>query len=189
MPRSTFLFIVLAAAVVLISGCRSTLKYIPKQDSNPPPAESFSQFSSYDQKIIILGRQCKKSNEVMTASMAIQRQLDEQLPKLIADWKSSASSVSTTSPSARTLRIAPACFAVVRGQNPGILMKVRYTDVTTGTVIAEPSFYQSLHSAETQDVANRLTTLIMEYTRANYAAAVGGPTGSSGSQLNGIEAD
>lgn len=187
MPRSKLLFIVFSAAVVLISGCKSTLKYIPKQDSNPPPLESFSQFSSYELKIIELGRQCKKSNPVMTASMAIQRELDVQMPKLLADWKSSAAA--RTPARARTLRIAPTCNAVVRGQNPGILMKVRYIDVTTGVAIAEPVFYQSLNASEAGDVSVRLTKLIMDYTRGNYASAVGGPTGSNGNQLSNLEAD
>jgi hypothetical protein len=65
-------------------------------------------------------------------------------------------------------------------------MRVTYADETTGEVVASPVFYQHASAmggawsvgGSDNAMLSRVANLITTYTKNNYAAAVGGPTGA-----------
>ena len=66
-----------------------------------------------------------------------------------------------------------------------VLMTVKLSDAATGEVIAEPEFYQHANAmgaaysfgGTDKAMLGRTAELMANYLKANYEAAVGGPTG------------
>lgn len=178
-------------STLLIAGCATTVR-TPTETVNPPPSAALSTFSSFELKQINVRETCEKQSGGDVALAAIQTRLDTGLGDLVKKWNGQKN---TSTP--RKLIIEPICvdikligtakriFTGALSGSSAVVMRVRYSDASTGKVIAEPVFYQRASAmgaaysfgATDRDMLNRISALIVDYTSGNYQQAVGGPTG------------
>ncbi len=179
-------------AVMLLAGCATTVK-TPTATANPPPAEAFSKFSSFEMKPINVTESCAKQHGGDVALRAIQEKLNVRLGSMVKDWNS----MKKSDTAGRKLIIEPVCSDVklvgtsariwggAMAGSSAVVMKVRFTDAASGKSVAEPVFYQRASAmgaawsfgATDRDMLERIVDLIVTYTAKNQQAAVGGPTG------------
>ena len=179
-------------AVMLMAGCATTVR-TPTATDNPPPAEAFSKFSSFEMKPINVNESCDKQHGADVALGAIQEKLNVRLGSMVKDWNAMKKSGSAS----RKLIIEPVCSDVklvgtsariwggAFAGSSAVVMKVRFTDAGSGKSIAEPVFYQRANAmgaawsfgATDRDMLDRIVDLIATYTAKNHQAAVGGATG------------
>jgi len=180
------------AGVVLFAGCATHVKK-PTSEQNPPPLETFSQFSTFELKAINTTEGCDKQHGADVALRSIQERMKSRLDYTLASWNAANAKAATP----RKLIIEPICSdAKLVGTNAriwggalagssAIVMKVRYIDASTKKIIAEPMFYQRANAmgaawsfgATDREMLTRIVDLMVDYTMNNYHAAVGGPTG------------
>ncbi|MFC7297325.1 hypothetical protein [Herminiimonas aquatilis] len=180
------------ALLLLTTGCATKVK-VPENTQNPAPSEAFSNFSRFEVKPINQGPGCDKQRGADNALDAIQQKLDNRLGGLIAAWNTAAPAKAKE----RKLIIEPVCSnaklispaaRILGGAFVGssaVVLNVRYTDASSGKVIAEPVFYQHANmmgsgysfGATDRDMLDRIASMITTYTSKNYDNAVGGPTG------------
>ncbi|WP_290884818.1 hypothetical protein [Arenimonas sp.] len=180
--------LVLAAPVVLAKDAIEA-----SSATNPAPAEAFSAFDRFEVARITMGAPWAGQKPNEAALVNLQANLDER----IGPWLAEVNGAATVEGEPRVLRIEPyvagirfisggkRVFAGAFAGKSRVLLKLRIVDAGTGTVIAEPEFYQhaagmagaySFGGADKAMLA-RVTSLAVDYLRANHAAAVGGPTG------------
>jgi hypothetical protein len=177
---------------VLLGGCATNAK-LPSGDRNPPPTESFSNFSDFELKPIDRGPDCVQERGADVAIKLVQVKLQAKIGKLIENWKESPAQNAT----GRKLIIEPYCENaryVGTGARLGlgffsgdsvVVLNLRYVDASSGKVIASPMFYQKTNvlsgtyswGATDRDMLERIASMIAIYTASNYEKAVGGPTG------------
>lgn len=180
------------ALLLLSTGCATKVK-VPENTQNPAPSEAFSNFSRFEVKPINQGPGCDKQRGADNALDAIQQKLDNRLGGLIAAWNAAAPAKAKE----RKLIIEPVCsnaklispaariFGGVFVGSSAVVLNVRYTDASSGKLIAEPVFYQHANmmgsgysfGATDRDMLDRIASMITTYTSKNYENAVGGPTG------------
>ncbi|HEX4853687.1 hypothetical protein [Arenimonas sp.] len=161
--------------------------------TNPAPAEALSAFDRFEVARITMGEPWAGQKPNEAALVNLQANLDER----INPWLAEVNGAAAPEGEARVLRIEPyvagiryitggkRVFAGAFAGKSRVLMKLRLVDAATGTVVAEPEFYQhaagmaGAYSFGGADKAmlERVTSLAVDYLRANHAAAVGGPTG------------
>ena len=161
--------------------------------TNPAPAEAFSAFDRFEVARITMGAPWAGQKPNEAALVNLQANLDERS----GPWLAEVNGAAAVEGEPRVLRIEPyvagirfisggkRVFAGAFAGKSRVLLKLRIVDAGTGTVIAEPEFYQhaagmagaySFGGADKAMLA-RVTSLAVDYLRANHAAAVGGPTG------------
>ncbi|MFJ3045507.1 hypothetical protein ACIPEN_06740 [Herbaspirillum chlorophenolicum] len=180
------------AALTLLAGCATTVR-TPTTTSNPKPAEAFSAFTSFELKSIDTSTDCVKQGGADVAMAGIQTRLNTHLSPIVAEWNRKNAGIT-----GRKLVIEPVCsdaklvgtakriFTGPLSGSSAIVMKMRYIDADSGKLIAEPVFYQRAAAmgaaytfgATDRTMLNRISSLMVDYTRNNYPAAVGGPTGA-----------
>lgn len=161
--------------------------------TNPAPSEAFNRFDHFDVKPISMAAPFSGQSANEAALKKIQENLDLRLKPMLASWN--AMPVKNTV--MRTLLIEPRVesikfiggaarfWAGAFAGSSGVLIKVKFSDPSTGQLIAEPEFYQhanawgGAYSIGGTDNAMlvREATLIADYINANFANAVGGRTG------------
>lgn len=183
----------MAAAVALITaGCATT--YISTDSTtNPPPHEAFASFQHFEVSPIEMGAPYAGQEANDKALVKIQENLDLRLEPLINGWNAKASGTG-----GRTLLIEPRIKDIkfinatsrfwggAMAGSSAVVMIVRFTDKATGTVVAEPEFFQRAAAmggawsfgATDNNMLVRITELASGYIHDNYAEAVGGPTGA-----------
>jgi len=191
MKNRRFTIVALACAA-LFAGCATNVKK-PTAENNPPPAEAFSKFTSFELKPINTVEGCDKQHGADVALQTIEGQLKSRLGGMIAGWNTDGAKQANP----RKLVIEPICsdaklvgtHARIWGGafagSSAVVLKVRYVDATSNRTIAEPVFYQRANAmgatwsfgATDRDMLTRMVDLITNYTSQNYQAAVGGPTG------------
>lgn len=164
-----------------------------KQINNPPPKAALNTFDRFEISPITMGPPYAGQGANEAARTRLQTNLDERVPPLLAEWNAAAPK--NTPP--RVLKIEPAIqhvkfisgkvrfFTGALAGGTAALLTVKLTDAATGEVIAEPEFYQHANAfgaawsfgATDKVMLIRITDLIASYLKANYTAAVGGPTG------------
>jgi hypothetical protein len=179
-------------AIALIAGCATQVK-TPTAADNPPPAEAFSKFSSFELKPINVTESCDKQHGGDVALKSIQEKLDVKLGGMVKSWNAAKK----TGAASRKLIIEPVCSDVklvgtaariwggALAGSSAVVMKVRFTDAGSGKQVAEPVFYQRANAmgaaysfgATDRNMLDRLVDLISSYTVTNYTSATGGPTG------------
>ncbi len=166
--------------------------------TNPAPREPFSAFERFElTKFVLLkpyAGQAANEHAMVDAQADLDRRLNE--------WVSAKNAEPARSEVPRVLLIEPRIekvkfiggsarfWAGAFAGSSRVLIKVKFTDKATGTVIAEPEFYQHASGmagawtfgAADKAMLERVTTLIADYVKTNYGAAVGGPTGMESSQ-------
>jgi hypothetical protein len=160
---------------------------------NPPPAEKFSGFTRFEMlEVKVLPPYAgQEANE--KALVKIRENVIAKMTPLLAAWNATGA----TSAASRTLVIEPivpeikfinATARVWSGALSGssaVVLRARITEKETGKVVATPEFFAraaamsgaysfgGADNAMLVRISNRLT----DYLQANYANAVGGPSG------------
>lgn len=160
---------------------------------NPAPTEAFSAFDRFEVAPITMGEPWAGQKPNEAALVNLQAALDERT----TPWLAEVNAPAARSEPPRVLRIEPyvagiryitggkRVFAGAFAGKSRVLLKLRIVDAATGAVVAEPEFYQhaagmaGAYSFGGADKAmlERVTTLAVDYLRANHAAPTGGPTG------------
>jgi hypothetical protein len=182
----------LTVLALALTGCITHIKSDVTQ--NPPPAEKFSAFSRFELAAITLPPPYAGQAPNERALVKIQQNVSFKMTPQLEAWNASGAPPSP----ARTLLIQPSIAEikfisvgsrVMAGALAGssaVILRARITDKETGAVIATPEFYArasamggnwSLGATDNMmlvRIADRLT----DYLKANYTAAVGGPSGA-----------
>jgi hypothetical protein len=190
---------VLALAALALQPLQSwaagdVVEYIEaKGTSNPPPSVALEAFDRFEIAPITMVDPYAGQAANEQAKERLQINLDERVPPLLAEWN--AKPEKNQPP--RTLKIEPSIRHVkfISGKarfwagafagGTAVLMTVKLSDAASGEVIGEPEFYQHANAmgaaysfgATDKAMLVRTTDLIANYLKANYATAVGGPTG------------
>lgn len=166
-----------------------------REVTNPPPKAALNTFDRFEIAAIAMDAPYAGQDANEQAKERLQVNLDERVPPLLAEWN--AREPQSSPP--KTLKIEPTIRHVkfISGKarfwagafagGTAVLMTVKLSDAATGEVIAEPEFYQHANAmgaawsygATDKAMLVRTTDLISDYLKANFAAAVGGPTGKS----------
>lgn len=188
-------FFRLAAIALLLAAAPAMAEDFQAPDdgaNNPPPTETFNAFQRFEAQPILMGAPWagQKGNEA--AKDMLQADLDERLKPLLAEWNAKPAGDAP-----RTLRIEPVVryirfitggkrfFGGGLAGNSAVMISLKVTDAATGTVVAEPDFYQHANAlgaaysfgATDKTMLIRVSNMITEYVRANYSRAVGGSVG------------
>lgn len=186
------LVVVLAAFGSLLSGCVTHIKTTVTQ--NPPPAEKFSAFTHFDLQHVRLAPQFAGQAPNERALVKIQQNVSLRMDNAITAWNAAGANVSPV----RTLVIEPEIsdikFISVGSRigagalagSSAVILRARITEKETGRVIATPEFFAWANAwagafsvgATDNVMLIRIATRFSDYLLANYAAAVGGPTGA-----------
>jgi hypothetical protein len=158
-----------------------------QRTSNPPPSEKFSNFNRFElaDATLASGYAGQEVNE--DALRNIRFALTNKLGPVLAQWNAAAPA------KARVLRIEPIVeeirfigtaariFVGALAGRSNVTVKVRYIDVATGTVIANPELFERSDratgftvSARDYKMLENIGAAVTKYTQENYANAVGG---------------
>lgn len=171
-------------ATLMLTGCATRIK--ASSSTNPPPAEAFSSFGRIELKPAVFTSNIK-GNEAALAK--INENIQKELAPSLAEWNKRPDN-------GRALVIEPVVeqFSFKHGAkrvllgpmagSSGVLMRVTFKD-QGGRVVASPEFFQraaAMAGGWTFGVHDnlmlmRVAQLSTNYVKANYASAVGGPTG------------
>ena len=179
--------------ISLVPAVAAKEKVEPSSATNPAPAEAISAFERFEVAKITMGSPWAGQKPNEAALVNLQANLDER----IGPWLAEVNARPVAGETPRVLRIEPyvagiryisggkRVFAGAFAGKSRVLLKVRLVDAATGAVVAEPEFYQhaagmaGAYSFGGADKAmlERVTGLAVDYLRANWDNAVGGPTG------------
>jgi hypothetical protein len=174
---------------LLVSFTASADDLGPSRSDNPPPTSALSAFQRFESAPIVMGAPWagQKGNDI--AKDKLQDNLDLRLKPLLAEWNAKEAGETP-----RTLRIEPTIKHIrfITGGKrfwggafaggSSILVSVKLIDATSGEVVAEPEFYQHANAmgaawsfgATDKTMLIRISNMVTEYVRNNYAQAVGG---------------
>lgn len=164
-----------------------------KEINNPPPSRALDTFDRFEIAAIAMVDPYAGQAANEQAKERLQTNLNERVPPLLAEWNAQPEK----NQPARTLKIEPTIRHVkfVSGKarfwagafagGTAVLMTVKLSDAASGETIAEPEFYQHANAmgaaysfgATDKAMLIRVTDMVTHYLKANYTAAVGGPTG------------
>lgn len=188
--------LLLAATVGSVRAEGNVVSYIePKNATNPPPAKPFNQFQRFEVRPITMDAPYAGQDANEVAKGSIQANLDERITPVLADWNGKPAGNAP-----HTLVIEPHIehvkfisggrrfWAGAMAGGSAVLMTVKFTDATTGEVVAQPEFYQHANKmgaawsfgATDKAMLVRVAGMITNYVRNNYDTAVGGSTTEAG---------
>lgn len=164
-----------------------------KEVTNPPPSVALDTFDRFEIAAIAMVDPYAGQPPNEQAKERLQANLNERVPPVLAEWNAKPEKHQPP----RTLKIEPTIRHVkfISGKarfwagafagGTAVLMTVKLSDAVSGEVIAEPEFYQHANAmgaaysfgATDKAMLIRVTDLVTGYLKANYVAAVGGPTG------------
>lgn len=176
-----------AALLVIIAAC-STDTDVPAAQ-NPPPTEAFDRFGQFQLRPVALGPGVIPNEVSESAAATIADNLQPTLGVLLDSWSNG---------NGRTLVVAPFVEKVAFDDGPDwfwagtsagravLVMRVTFTEEATGTLVADPVFFQhgfawgtsaTVSESDSASLA-RIANQIAEYAQANYQEAIGGPSGA-----------
>lgn len=175
--------IALAAVAAFVTGCATNIH--PTVTSNPPPTRAFSTFGMFEVKPMTVA----DSVEEPDAVAKIREVCGQKLTTLISGWSRGNGDTLVIEPRIQELKFVSGANRVLAGAMAGssaVRITARFSDKTSGAVIAEPEFYQRAAAwgaaytfgAQDNDMLKRICSVAEDYLRRNYVQAVGGPTGS-----------
>ena len=164
-----------------------------KEVTNPPPSTALNAFDGFQVLPIEMVAPYAGQPANEQAKTRLQAYVDERVPAIVSAWNAAEAKHSPP----RTLKIEPVIRHVkfVSGKarfwggafagGTAVLLTVKLSDAETGEVIAEPEFYQHANAmgaaysfgGTDKAMLGRTAELLANYLKANYEAAVGGPTG------------
>jgi hypothetical protein len=185
----------LTLIVLLVTTACTTEIYAPTTQ-NPPPSEPFNAFGQFRLEPVTLNPAFAEAGYNQSARAAIERNLQSALVPTLTEWDKGRGRTLVIQPTIDEIKFIGGAARVWTGAMSGssaVVMRVTYTDQQTGTTIAQPVFYQhaaamggawSFGGTDNAMLA-RIAELIATYTRNNYAAAVGGPSGAPAERVKG----
>lgn len=190
--RLLTLFIVVAMAAM--AGCTTEI-YAPAAQ-NPPPSENFNAFQQFKLEPVTLNPAYADSGYNQSAKAAIERNLQSALMPTLTTWDKGRGRMLRIQPNIEEIKFVGGAARFWSGAMSGssaVVLRVTYTDAATSAVIATPVFYQhaaAMGGAWTMGGTDnamlaRIAGLVATYTKNNYAAAVGGPTGAPSDRVKG----
>ena len=176
--------LLLAAAI----GACSTEIYAPAAQ-NPPPSEPFGNFGRFQLKPVTLNPSLAEHGYNQSATASINGSLQPTLGILLDSWNKGSGRLLVVDPYIEEIKFiggAARFWAGAMAGSSAVVMRVTYTDEATGAIIANPVFYQHANAmggawsfgATDNAMLSRIANLVTDYTRNNFAQAVGGPTGA-----------
>jgi hypothetical protein len=195
--RSVHVLIAFSALVALAPAAHAegdVVSYIEARATvNPAPSAPLSTFDRFEISPIDMVEPYAGQDPNEEAKGRIQTNLDERVTPLFAKWNS----VEAKNAPPRTLKVEPTIrhikfisgkarfWAGAFAGGSAVLMTVKLSDAASGELIAEPEFYQHANAmgaawtvgGTDKAMLVRVADLIATYLDANYAAAMGGPTG------------
>lgn len=161
--------------------------------SNPPPSEALVVFDRYELKPVVLAAEYSSHDANKAALASFQRNLDER----VGNWVREQNARPAGQEPVRTLIIEPRIekirfigkgarfWAGAFAGSSQVLVKMKMTDQATGTVIAEPEFYQHARGmagawtfgAADNSMLIRVASMTLQYLQDNQSTAMGGATG------------
>lgn len=197
--RATFALI----AVIGLAVVACATRYIrPSTVWNPPPAEKFAAFDRFELTRVALDPAYSDHHANRKATAKIQEHFDLKVKSLLDAWNgkpmAETSRILLIEPRIEHIKFiggGPRFWAGALAGSSAVIMKVKYTDKTTGKVIAEPEFFQ--HAAawsgaftvggQDNAMLSRIVTLVADFTSHNYQEAVGGPSGAPEKYVRPVE--
>lgn len=175
-------------SVLLLAGC--VTRIAPTADYNPPPSETFNNFTHFDLRKVELNPSYQGHSINYKAATKVDENMRLRVGEKIKRWNKKGDSQSEK----RTLLIKPVVeevkfiygaaryFAGPFAGSSAVRVKVQFVDKDTGQVIAEPEFYQRANafagtfsfSVADSLMLTRTGEMIADYIVANYSKAVGG---------------
>ena len=181
----TLLAVAVIAAVPLLHGCATKIK--ASTTTNPPPSQAFSEYGRIHVKPVVFASGYKGN---VAALDKIAENFSKEMAPSVQKWNSVPANgrTLTVEPVVEQISFKSGAKRVFLGPfagSSGVLMRVTYRD-QSGKVIAQPQFFQragAMSGGFTLGVQDnlmlfRVAKLASDYTVANYARAVGGPTGA-----------
>ena len=176
-----------------------------REINNPAPKVALNGFDRFEIAPVAMGAPYAGDEVNEDAKQRLQVNLDERATPLLAEWngkepKSSPPKTLKIEPTVRYLKFISGKKRLWTGAFSGstsVLVTVKLSDAATGETIAEPEFYQRAgamggawsYGATDKAMLVRTTDLISDYLKANYAAAVGGPTGKDEEKSKGKKSE
>ena len=164
------------------------------QMTNPPPSKPFASFKTFELKMLEVASpkmDAKFNTDNDNVVGRLQSRITTLIGPIVAEWNQHAAETAENGLVITALvedaqKVSPArrMLSPFAGDSYA-LIKLRCVADPGGEVVAEPEFYQKTSKwnganwGGIQDYAmiDRVVKQIAEYMRANYARAVGGPTG------------
>lgn len=189
---SRITLVLFAALSLALGGCVTHIK----EDAtyNPAPAERFSNFNHFELQPLALPPPFAGQAPNERARTKVQENIAARLATTIAAWNTAARDAQPVrtlvlEPSVAEIKFISVGSRIMAGAIPGssaIILKVRISEKETGRVIATPEFYARGNTwagafsfgATDNVMLTRVANRFADYVLANYAVAVGGPTGA-----------
>jgi hypothetical protein len=163
------------------------------EPQNPPPAGALAGYGKYELLPIAMGPPYAGDEGKEKAKAKIQDYMTAETGAIIAQWnKDAAGSTRAESvviePRIEKLKVVSGGARFWAGALAGdsyVVMKFRIVEQPSGTLLAEPEFYQRAAAmsgawtfgGQDKDMMHRIVALANHYLESNYKEAVGGPTG------------
>lgn len=160
---------------------------------NPAPVEVFSAFDRFELTKVTMGSPYAGQPANDRALLDLQTDIDKRIPAWVAEKnaqpaKNDPPRVLLIEPRVEKVRFVSTGARFWGGAFSGksqVLLKVRISDKATGTLIAEPEFYQQAagmagawtFGAADKTMLERAASLVADYLQSNFTQAVGGRTG------------
>jgi hypothetical protein len=163
------------------------------EPQNPPPTNPLAGYDKYEFAALRMDAPYAGQAPNEKAKAKMQQFFDAETAPIVAQWNTEA----TGGTRGQSLAIEPRVekikfigggarfWAGALAGDSYVVIKVKVTEQPSGTVLAEPEFYQRAAAmsgawtfgAQDNDMLHRIVTLMNHYLEANYREAVGGPTG------------
>ena len=189
---SVLRILVAVAVACAMWGCVTTVD-TPASTFNPPPTTGLSAYSQIELIPIRFAPGVQSNEASQKALRKIQENVDAKIGPTLERWNTSPSATSNgqlvIEPLITEMKFVSGGTRLIAGALAGssaVVMKVKMYDKVSGNMIAHPEFYQraaAMGGAYSMGASDnlmlvRIADLLTEYLRDNYAAPVGGRTGT-----------
>jgi hypothetical protein len=192
LPAIRWSLVVALFCVFLGGGCATQIR--AGATTNPPPEVAFNQYSAFELRPLGIAPRFANQSGNEAARVKVQKELELRLKPVLAAWTKPGGNVLVIEPVIDEIKFiggAARFWAGTLAGSSAVIVSVTYRDANTGNVVARPQFYQhasawggSFTFGVTDNLMlNRIAELVSQYTQANYARAVGGPTGADESRV------
>jgi hypothetical protein len=177
--------------VLLMLGVAATA--FAESPQNPPPSTAFAGYDKYELLPIARGPPYAGDKGKEAAKDKIQAYMDAETNPIIEQWNKDAVEGARgqsllIEPRIEKLKVVSGTARFWAGAFAGdsyVVMKFRITEQPSGTLLAEPEFYQRAAAmsgawtfgGQDKDMLHRIVALANLYLQSNYQEAVGGATG------------
>jgi len=177
------------AAALMLSICTAAWS----EPQNPPPVNALAGYDKYELAPLAMGPPYAGDEGKEKARARIQGFMTTETGNIVAQWnrEADASTRGQTvimEPRIEKLKVVSGGARFWAGALAGdsyVVLKVKILERPSGTVLAEPEFYQRAAAmsgawtigAQDKDMLHRIVLLMNQYLQTNYVQAVGGPTG------------